>query len=96
MVLSPLKVHGTYSTSGVRKVLRANPFDTPEKLAWSSAPPIHVRSKELRRVYFEAYYNFLSAYRKAADLLKEGATGVLFPEGCFPPGLPYVRAGPFF
>ena len=81
---------------GVRKILRTDPFDTPEKLAWSSAPPIHVRSKELRKIYFEAYNNFLSAYRKAADLLKEGATGVLFPKGCFPPGLPYVRAGPFF
>ena len=81
---------------GVRKILRTNPFDTPEKLAWSSAPPIHVRSKELRKVYFEAYHTFLSAYRKAAELLKKGVTGVQFPEGCFPPGLPYVRAGPFF
>ncbi len=81
---------------GVRKILRTNPFDNPEKLAWSSAPPIHVRSKELRRVYFEAYHSFLSAYRKAAELLKKGVSNVQFPEGCFPPRLPYVRAGPFF
>ena len=77
---------------GVRKILRTDPFQTPEKMSWSNAPPIHVRSKEMKKLYFEAYHSFLSAYRKAAELLKKGAVHVRFPEGSFPPGLPYVRA----
>ena len=34
--------------------------------------------------------NFFVAYHKAADRLREGDLTVQFPQGCFPPGLPYV------
>jgi len=56
------------------------------------------RSTEARQVrgfcsrvaWREAFTWFVVAYRKAADLLKEGHLDAPFPEGCFPPGLPYV------
>jgi hypothetical protein len=33
---------------------------------------------------------FLVAYREAAKLLRQGVKDAPFPEGCFPPGLPFV------
>ncbi len=39
---------------------------------------------------YRAYGEFLGEYRDAADLLKKGRRNVSFPDGCFPPGLPYV------
>jgi len=37
----------------------------------------------------DAYRRFLGAYRQAAERLRTGALDVLFPEGAFPPALPY-------
>ena len=42
----------------------------------------------MKKLYFKAFHSFLSAYRKAAELLKKGVGHVRFPEGSFPPGLP--------
>jgi len=41
-------------------------------------------------VWREAFGFFVAAYRFAADLLKEGVLEEPFPEGSFPPALPYV------
>ncbi len=76
---------------GKKAVIAMDPLHIPDKVAYSEAPPIHVRSKEMRKLYFEAYHTFLSAYRKAAENLKAGVDNPQFPENCFPPGLPYVR-----
>ena len=35
---------------------------------------------------------FLAAYRDAAEQLQKGDLSVHFPEGSFPPALPFVRA----
>ncbi len=76
---------------GRKAIIAMDPLHKPDKVSYSEAPPIHVRSQEMRRIYFEAYHSFLSAYRKAAESLKAGIENVQFPEDCFPPGLPYVR-----
>lgn len=34
---------------------------------------------------------FLAAFREAAEKLKAGDRLARFPDGCFPPGLPFVR-----
>jgi hypothetical protein len=34
----------------------------------------------------------VAAYRDAAERLKQGDTDVRFPEGCFPPRLPFVES----
>ena len=61
-----------------------------ERLAYSPAPPVHAASKKAREEWREAFGMFLLAYREAAKLLKNGIQDVVFPEGCFPPGLPFV------
>ena len=38
-----------------------------------------------------AYSELFAEYREAAEKLKAGERLVEFPEGCFPPGLPFVE-----
>jgi hypothetical protein len=52
---------------------------------------VHAASKKARLEWREAFGMFLLAYREAARLLKKGVEDVAFPEGCFPPGLPFVE-----
>ena len=46
--------------------------------------------KPLAPFLIEAYSWFLAAYQKAAERLRAGNLNVAFPEGCFPPPLPFV------
>lgn len=39
------------------------------------------------------YAKFVAAFRVAAEQLKAGDRSARFPEGSFPPGLPFVKAG---
>ena len=56
----------------------------------SPAPPVLAACKKAREEWREALGMFLLAYREAAKLLRKGIQAVVFPEGCFPPGLPFV------
>jgi hypothetical protein len=40
---------------------------------------------------YEAYAGFVAAFREAAEKLRGGDRMARFPEGSFPPGLPFVR-----
>ncbi len=55
-------------------------------------PLVHAASRTVRKLYREAYRTFYAAYRRAADALRDGVDGVPFPEGCFPPALPFCPA----
>jgi hypothetical protein len=39
------------------------------------------------------YYLFVAAFRAAAERLKLGCKDAVFPDGCFPPPLPFCRSG---
>ncbi len=56
----------------------------------SPAPHFHCASKRVRRELFEAYCWFVTAYRDATARLSRGDPSPDFPEGSFPPSLPYV------
>ena len=75
---------------GAQQVRRADPFDVPKKMKKSPAPRVHAATKAARKAFYEAYSWFLAAYREAAEKLKAGVVDVVFPEGCFPPAMPYV------
>ena len=55
----------------------------------SGDPP----SGSLRIVRRAAYYLFVAAFRAAAERLKRGCKDAVFPDGCFPPPLPFCRSG---
>ena len=75
---------------GPEAILSQHPHRRPEKLKKSPAPLFHAASKEVRQGLRAAYGMFLSAFREAAERLKAGDRLARFPNGCFPPGLPFV------
>jgi hypothetical protein len=77
---------------GVAAIQRRNPHDKPKKLEPSHAPHFHAANREVYRALQQARKAKIAAYREAAARLRRGETDVRFPEGCFPPPLPYVES----
>lgn len=77
---------------GRRAVLRQDPHHQPDSAKASRLPIVIAAGRELREKYLEAYRIFVRAYRAAAKRLKAGELTVPFPEGCFPPARPFLRA----
>ncbi|RMH21963.1 MAG: hypothetical protein D6696_04460 [Acidobacteria bacterium] len=78
---------------GARAIAAQDPHARPEVLSRSPAPDFHARGESLRLLR-RAYSDFVAAFREASARLRAGERDVRFPEGCFPPGQPFVRAGP--
>ncbi|MEE8368694.1 MAG: transposase [Thermoanaerobaculia bacterium] len=74
---------------GQKAILRQRSLDRPKRLKKSPAPFAHCATKRVRRMFGEAYSLFYAAYREAADKLKAGDLTAVFPEGSFPPPLPF-------
>ena len=77
-----------------RALQRIDPHSAPEEPKRSPPPKVHAASKRVRQELIEAYGWFVTQYRAAADELRRGNRNALFPEGSFPPGLPFVRPEP--
>ena len=77
---------------GAAAILRQHPHTCPNKSKKSPAPRFHAATKAAREAFRKAYGLFLAAFREAAERLKAGDRTARFPNGCFPPGLPFVRA----
>jgi len=77
---------------GAAAILRQHPHTWPDKTKKSPAPRYHAATKEAREAFRKAYGIFLAAFREAAERLKAGDRTAKFPNGCFPPGLPFVHA----
>lgn len=73
---------------GAVLVCRQDPHQVP-KIAESPAPAFHAASRLVRLALRQAYAQFLAAFRSAALLLREGLAAN-FPEGSFPPAMPFV------
>ena len=77
---------------GVKAIQRLNAKRRLPRVKRSPAPAFHAASKPARLALVEAYRWFEAAYREAADRLRVGDREAAFPEGCFPPSLPFVVA----
>jgi hypothetical protein len=75
---------------GADAVLRQDPHSRPRHSKRSPAPFCHAASKSWRQSLRAAYAEFLAAFRQAAERLKKGDRDVRFPQGSFPPPLPFV------
>jgi REP element-mobilizing transposase RayT len=71
-------------------LLAHHPHERPKKMKRSPAPWFHCASKAVRKELIEAYGWFLAAHQQAAEKLRSGNLSVAFPEGSFPPSLPFV------
>jgi hypothetical protein len=74
---------------GREALFRQDPRHEPNRLKKGPAPLSHAASRAARDALREAYRIFLGAYRHAADRLRMGALDALFPEGAFPPPMPF-------
>jgi len=83
--------HQTEGTQplGNERILRLDPHDLPLRSKWSPAPMFHCASKQAQKALREAYRLFLSTFRQAANRLQAGESFVVFPEGAFPPAMPF-------
>ena len=79
--------------AGVAAIRAQNPLSEPAKTKRSPAPLVHAASKRVREEIYRMYGLFVAAFREAAEHLKAGDRSARFPEGSFPPGLPFVKAG---
>ncbi len=73
-----------------KAVMKQNPHYRPDKLKKSPAPPFHAKRKEVRKRMWEAYAWVVAAHREASETLRAGDRMASFPEGTFPPGLPFI------
>lgn len=77
---------------GVKAIQRQNAQQRPNRMKRSPAPFFHAASKRARLALMDAHRWFEAAYREAANRLRDGERDAAFPEGCFPPSLPFVVA----
>lgn len=77
-------------------VCRQNPHLEPNRIGKGPAPLVHAATATTRRAMCAAYSRFVDAFRQAASRIRLGLLDAEFPEGAFPPALPFqptVRAG---
>jgi REP element-mobilizing transposase RayT len=75
---------------GIRRIRRLDPHAIPGRVSHSPAPRFHAVEPRVRRGLELAYSSFRAAYRQAAEQLRAGCRGVIFPEGCFRPPMSFV------
>ena len=76
---------------GPAAIQAQHPHARPDRIKKSPAPLFHAWSKKAYRELYEAYGHFVAAFRAAAEKLRMGDRTAVFPEGSFPPALPFVR-----
>jgi REP element-mobilizing transposase RayT len=75
---------------GAKAILAQDPQLRPSSVDRSPAPLVHAATKAARKMFYEIYAEFVSAFRAAAEALRHGRREVSFPAGSFPPALPFV------
>jgi len=75
---------------GVEAICQRNPQSRQNELQSSPAPLVHAASKRERLAWREAFAWFVLQYREASERLRNGDRDAPFPEGSFPPRLPFV------
>ncbi len=87
------KANGT-KPAGAKWVLRQKPHRVPKDMKTSPARKFLASFRHIITKLRTAYREFLRRYREASARLRSGDRMAEFPLGCFPPRLPFVRAGP--
>ncbi len=76
---------------GVEKILKADPHYRPEDVEKSPKPRFHAMAPEVFELLWRAWSEVIAAFREASARLLSGERDVEFPEGTFPPHLPFIR-----
>lgn len=76
--------------AGVEKVMARDPHTRPHRLKRAVAPSFHAATRSVREELIRAYRRFVAEFRAAAKALRDAEFTARFPQGCFPPRLPFV------
>ena len=87
------RANGT-KPAGPKWVMRQKPHRVPKAMKRSPAKKFLAAFRHSIAELRAAYREFVARYREASLRLRSGDRMVAFPPGCFPPRLPFVRAGP--
>ena len=80
---------------GADRVLRADPFDRPDRPKRSPMPLCHTSDRATWDEFRRTWRAFVRAYHEASAAFRAGAFAVLFPENTFRPPLPLrIQAPP--
>jgi len=74
---------------GAHRLQKQDPHTRPNRTKRSPAPRFHAIQEAVQRELRAAYSTFVAAFRIAAEKLRSGDLRARFPEGCFPPALPF-------
>jgi hypothetical protein len=74
---------------GPKRIRLASPRDRAVHPKRSPAPDFHTATREVRKALRDAYGIFVGAFVAASLRFRQGDRQVVFPEGCFPPRLPF-------
>ncbi len=75
---------------GVEEILNADPHYRPEEVEKSPKPRFHAMRPEVFKLMWQAWSEVIAAFREASARLLSGERDVEFPEGTFPPHLPFI------
>ena len=75
---------------GVKRILMTQPHHRPKTVEKTSKPRFHARKPQVWKRMWEAWREVVTAFWEASARLLAGERGVEFPEGTFPPSLPFV------
>jgi hypothetical protein len=75
---------------GAEKISSVDPHYRPEKVEKSPKPRFHALTREVFELMWQAWSEVIKAFREASARLLSGERDVEFPEGTFPPHLPFV------
>ena len=78
------------SSLGVTRILAVNPKSRPDQVEKSPKPRFHARDPAVYRAMLEIWREMVRSFREASEQLRSGVRNVVFPEGTFPPGQPFV------
>ena len=84
---------GRRRVAGVKRILAKRRDFRPRSLDRSPRPLFHFRSGAAFERWFEAYQDFLLAYRRASKAFRTRDRSARFPERCFPPASPFTFDG---
>ena len=82
---------------GMEKIRNQDPLNRSVKSKRSPKPCCHAASREMRDRFKRAYRGLFEMFQEAALKVKQGKVAeAIFPKGCFPPRLPFIRHGEVF
>ena len=83
------QTHGK-SSLGKHQILQHDPYHRPESVDRSPKPRFHASSRRALHTMMVAWREIVRAFEEASQALRSGQRSVRFPEGTFPPSLPFV------